>query len=462
MSKRRALVLVCLALAVPVAAAEPVCRAIAVLPAEVPARNERLAPWALGWQYLLQERLREAPGVVVPRLQQAPRLLDDYLAGRLVPSTPEGRKLVGAALEADWLLAPTVGDGPLEWNVRVQIVDLATGRAQDLEPATGRDPTVVADAVVEAVLAAALGEAAPTLEPWAAAEIPPRDVNQLVAQLALWPYTERADAGKGQLATVLAQTANLPTTGSPLWLAYQRFVMTACAAGKAPQALQVVRPWAARQADFARAHLLLGISLTANGRGEEAAAAFGRAAEKSRFALPAVEGQVAALRRLGRGAEALKALTAAVAAWPAMRPLLLARGQLALELGQGQEARASWAALVRLAPGVARYRYLEARALVYADEPADVVRACQAALALDPRAAGDGRQAITELEGDLRVRANLDSARLALGLLHEAAGRGAEATRRYREFLRTPASEPVRALVEERLARLAGGPVGRG
>lgn len=98
--------------------------------------------------------------------------------------------------------------------------------------------------------------------------------------------------------------------------------------------------------------------------------------------------------------------------------------------------------------------YLKALILLYKDDPAAMVEAYAKALQLDPGAAGQGRQVIADVERMLESDAALHNAKLALGVLYEAAGRSRDARRRYREYLLAQPATPVRAYVEERIKAL--------
>ncbi len=76
-------------------------RTFAVLPAVNQTTNKRIVVWQLGWQYLIQERIRELPGLEVRRLELAPDLLTQYQAGKLDPSTIAARNQIAQAVGAE-------------------------------------------------------------------------------------------------------------------------------------------------------------------------------------------------------------------------------------------------------------------------------------------------------------------------------------------------------------------------
>lgn len=421
---------VCVAPATP-GAARPY-RVCAVLPAINEPGNERLAPWSLGWQALLQERLRECPGIRVARLSTAPAVIEAFVGGKFDPATEDSRRAVAAALGADLLVAPRIVGGPPTWQLAARLHDLTAGTTVDLPPAGGALPVSVVDTLALAVLRTALAEPALDLPPWVPDEIPPRYINQFVHNLTLWPYSEKSEARRGQLSAALLDLTNLGTTGSPFWLTWLRFEQTALAAGKAPLAVKVLAPWAAQHPDEARAQLLLGQAYLAAGQDTEAASALGRAATLSQFAEPPVLALTACLRRLGRGAEALGVLDKASAAWPAVPVFQSERALVAAQLGRTDVALAAAQAATTSAPGD-----LTARVTL--------VRSLLALKRLD-----EARPALAEL----RQRAPAEPSVLALAV--EVALAGGQWDEAQAALAQLPAEDPAAPELKVRLAWARG------
>lgn len=356
---------------------------VVVLPATTTSKSDRMAPWTLGWQYLIQERLREFPGIDVPRLQSQSDFVDQWQAGTLDVTKMAVRDQIAKAFGADLIVAPAIVAGPPEWAVKIDLIDTKVGpEPRELVTAKGALPTSVVDSAAVAILKAVFAEDNITLEPWSAAtavagaapvDIPAAAVSQFVATFSLWPYTEKADAGKGKLDQALLSMEALARGGSPLWLMYQRAAMCTIAAGKPQLGLAGLQNWAGRETRGTRSHLLVGQLQVASGNDAAAAPELLQAANNSRGSIPAVTALAGCLKHMGQPAAALAQYDAAATMWPNVLPFQMARGQLALDNEQPELALRAFRAATQLAPGNRAALLGLAKAQVATGRPADAV-----------------------------------------------------------------------------------------
>ncbi len=389
---------------------------VIVLPATTASKSERLAPWTLGWQYLIQERLREFPGIDVPRLQSQSAFVDQWLAGTLDVTKMATRVEIAKAFGADLVIAPAIVAGPPEWSVKIDLITPKVGPGpKELVVAKAASPTGVVDLAAVAILKAAFNEDNITLEPWSTAttgttvaEVPAAAVSEFVRVFELWPYTEKADAGKGKLDQALLGLQTLAKAGSPLWLMYQRAAMCTIAAGKPQLGLAGVTPWAGRETRGSRAHLLLGQLNAAAGNDNAAVDALSKAANNSHGAIAPVTALASQLKRMGQAPAALAQYEAAAAMWPNVLPFQMARGALALEVNQPDLALRAYRAATQLVPGDREALLGLAKAQVATGRAADAAATCADLLKTTPDDAG-----VLEIHANAALAAGLWDAAIA-------------------------------------------------
>ncbi|NUQ00055.1 MAG: tetratricopeptide repeat protein [Armatimonadetes bacterium] len=325
----------------------------AVLPAVNQSGNTKIGGWAMGWQYLVQERIRELPGLRVARLQEAPDLLGEYQGGKLDVSTIAVRNRFAEALAADRLVALFITRSGEEWELKAELIDPAAGPKPIAEtpPVAGAAPLVLVDGLVTEILKAALAVGKVTLPTNDTETINPREFDLLNSSLWLWGFSGKENAARGQLdkaVELLARAASLPARYAPLVGRYSEAMI---AAGKHAEAVAPVQRWAqSRKNRDARVGLILGNVLMAAGRNDEAVTELVRAAELSKGSLPTVSALAGAYRKLGKLDEALAQYEAAVNLWPNVRPFRMARGNLALESHRPEVAVGAFQAAIGLAP----------------------------------------------------------------------------------------------------------------
>jgi len=328
-------------------------RTIGVLPAINETGNKRIIIWQLGWQYLIQERIRELPGLEVRRLELAPDLITQYQAGKLDPTTIAVRNQVAEALGAELLIAPVITGEGENWTLTADLLEPATGPkpVASFGPFTGAASLAVVDQLVTAVLKEALKVPEVTLPDHAVADADEREIASAVASVWLWPFSSPEHAKLGQLdkaAPVLARYVGKP---SQLWLTYQRTLETARAAGAAKDLVSQMQRWATiRQTRDPLANLLMGQALLANGDAATAKAWLIRAADQSKGSLASIRALAECYKKLGQIDEALGNYEQASKLWPNVRPLKLDRAELALSTGRLDIAIKAFQSAINLGP----------------------------------------------------------------------------------------------------------------
>lgn len=362
-------------------------RTITVLPAKNASGDGKLGVWTIGWQYLIQERIRELPGLKVARFQDAPELVEQLQAGKLDVSTIAVRNQVTAALKCDALIAPTiVGRTDEQWELKAELIEPAVGPKPTTEvTASGTLPLVLVDQIVVDMLKAALRVPKVELEPYGSEEIDAQEMQGLVASLWMWPYVRPEDAQRGQLDRA-QQLLSRAVTRARFFVTYQRFAMVQIAAGKAAEALPPIEKVARQSGNSkqARHKLLVGETLAAAGRDNDAIEHLIEAAKLSKGSLPAVNALARAYRRQGKVDLALAQYEAAAGLWPNVRPFRMFRGDLALEAKKPETAAKAYQAAVLLAPAEPDGYVGLVKALLEQGKPGDAYPWAQKLLELAP------------------------------------------------------------------------------
>ena len=325
----------------------------AVLPAVNETGNRRIVIWQLGWQYLIQERIRELPGLEVRRLERAPELLTQYQAGKLDPSTIAVRNQIAEAVGAEYLIAPVIVSEGDAWELKADLIQPATGPkpVASVGPFTGEKSLAVVDQLVTAVLKAALNVPEVTLQDHNVGDADEREISAAVASVWLWPFNSPEYAKEGQLDKALPVLTRYVGKPSQLWFTYQRFLEMKRASGAAKEAAQAMQRWAqTRQTRDPLVNLLMGEAQVADGNAEAAKIWLVRAADQSKGSLASVRALADAYRRLGQIDEALANYEQAAKLWPNVRPLRLERAQLALANARFDVAIKAFQSAINLAP----------------------------------------------------------------------------------------------------------------
>lgn len=328
-------------------------RTFGVLPAINKTENKRIIIWTLGWQYLIQERLRELPGLEVRRFELAPDLLTQFQAGKLDPSTIAVRNQIAQTLGADLLIAPTITGEGETWQLTADLLEPATGPkpVASVGPFTGAASLAVVDQLVTAVLKEALKVPEVTLPDHNVADADEKEIAAAVATIWLWPFNSPEHAKLGQLDKAPPLLARYVGRPSQLWLTYQRNIEVQLAAGNAKDLTTTMQRWASlRQTRDPLANLLMGQALLAAGNAADAKAWLVRAADQSKGSLAAIRTLAECYKKLGQIDEALGNYEQASKLWPNVRPLKLERAQLALSTGRLDAAIKSFQAAINLGP----------------------------------------------------------------------------------------------------------------
>ncbi len=360
---------------------------VTVLPAVNQTGERRLGVWSLGWQYLIQERIRELNGIEVARFQDAPDLVEAFQAGKLDISTIAVRNQVAQALGADILIAPVMLKGPDEWEVRADVIEPATGPKPIAEiPATkGANALVVTDQIVGAALKAVLKVGDVPLPAYPPDPIDAREVEAVVYSLWLWPFCNPTEAKRGQLDKAFEQITRSATRPARFWMVHQRYLQIATAMGKGAEASSVVLRWATPlKLRDARAALLGGQANLAAGKDGEAKTWLVGAANLSKGAIPAVDAVAEWFRRQGNTAEALNQYESAAKLCPNVRPFRVKQGALALDSRAYDSAITAYRAAITLGPKQPDGYLGLTRALLAAKRPGEAFQTAQQLVALTP------------------------------------------------------------------------------
>ena len=217
----------------------------------------------------------------------------------------------------------------------------------------------------------------------------------------------------------------------------------------------------------ARAHNNLGVALLAEGRTNEARAAFARAVEIKPNHAFALHNLGTLLLREGSEAEAVNAFRRAVAASPESVDSYLGLGVALMQLDQKAEAERVFEMAIRVDADSSDARIQLARLWREAGRDADAVALLQESVAKHPALAdahyelgvsleqrGDVAEALVEMEAAARLRPDWMPAQLALGNLFARLNKMTDAERAYREAVKLePKSGEARYALGSALAR---------
>ena len=260
----------------------------------LPATTEdakKLPDWQLGWHYLVQERMREMPGIQVFRFEDAAELVEQFQAGKLDVTTIANRNLIAQRFGADLVIALSYKRGGDEgWEVSASLIDPTAGPkpVAEIPAASGRSPSAVVDQLVIAILKTALSEKVVGLPPYETEVTDLGEFDRLARVVTLWPYCRKADAARGQLEKALEVLTRV-IRGAKLGLLYQRYTYCHIAGTKGAAWITPVMAWAQQRTQRdARSNLVYGEALAATGDDLKAADYLSKAANLSRGGLPAV------------------------------------------------------------------------------------------------------------------------------------------------------------------------------
>ena len=323
---------------------------LTVLPAVNATTEKRLIVFGLSWQLLLQERLRELPGIQVVQLQDYPDLIEGFAGHKFDVTKLETRNQIAEQTGADTLLAVTITAGPPQWGLKAELIQPAVGPKPmaELPPVSGELPTVLGDAIVTNALKALLNVPEVTLEPYVP-EVTGDMFQKFSYALWLWPYASPDDATKGQLAKSSPSLQRL-VAGDQLQLAYRQFMLAKLAEGKGAEASSVLTKYCQKHKREARAQFLLGEYLARQHQDLDALKPLTDAANKSKGSYATVTALADCYRRMGKLDEALGQYAAALRAWPNVWPFAQLQADMAFEAHRFEVAAKAYRQVAQLQP----------------------------------------------------------------------------------------------------------------